>query len=357
MILIENIDNNRPIVENFVPRKYEIGNNKRINIYGARGTGKSALAIDYIAQNHKDGSLYIDFDSPTLFFQNLSVVDLQIYINENDIKILILDHWGYEKQVEMPKVEQVVIISREPLDDKGFMPLQIMPLDYEEFLAFEHHISQTNGFTHFVKSGTLPTMAQSQKTHQLSIKQFLYSKFTLQELKLLSILSTHNTEHLSINQLFTFAKEHMKISKDWLYKTIGDYENEGILYFINDKSGKGGRKMLIYDHATSKYLSTQNNFSVGFDALVGLTLLFHKVSVETLGRDGYIVGNETLIVSAPFGGEDAMWAKSHKKFSLYKKEGIKKVIIVTVSSQYEYEIENISFEALPFYEWSMGDDE
>jgi len=357
MILIENLDNNRPIVENFVPRKYEIGNQKQINIYGARGAGKSALAIDYIAQNHKEESLYIDLDSPALFFQKLSVVDLQIYINENGIKILVLDHWSNQNNVELPIVDQTIIISRKPLGDKIFTLLKIMPLDYEEFLAFEHHISQTNGFTHFIKSGTLPLMAQSQKTHLLSMKQFLYSKFTLQELKLLSILASHNTEHLSINQIFTFAKEHMRISKDWLYKTISDYESEEILYFISDKSNKGGRKMLLYDYAASKYLSAQNNFSTQFDTLIGLTLLFHKASIRTLGRDGYVTDEETLIVSAPFGGEDAMWTKSHKKFSLYKKEGIKKVIMVTVSSQYGYMIENISFEALPFYEWSMGDNE
>lgn len=357
MILIENINSARPKVENFIPRKYEISNNTLINIHGARGVGKSAIAIDYIEQHYKDNSLYIDFDAPALFFNSLSIFDLQIFINDNNIRILVLDHWSDEKNIELPKVNQTLIISRKLIHNDGFAYLHIMPLDYEEFLASEHHISQTNGFTHFLKSGTIPLMAQSQKTHLLTIKQFANGKFTLQELKLLSILSSHNTEHLSINQIFTFAKEHMKISKDWLYKTIKDYKDEGILYFIDDDSLKGGRKMVIFDYALSKYLSGVNNFSVQFDALVGLMLLFQKFSISTLGKDGYIIDNNILIVSAPFGSEDAMWAKSHKKFSQYKKKGIKKVVMITVSSQYEYQIENIKFEGLPFYEWSMSDND
>jgi len=355
MVLLENIDNNRAILDNFVPRKDEIGSASMLNIYGARGVGKSALVLDYIAQLPKDKSLYIDFELPVLLFQKINTLDLQIFINDNGVKILVLDHYNEIGSMELPIVEQIIIVSRKVLSDSRFELLNILPLDYEEFLAFEHHISQTNGFTHFLKSGTLPQMAQNQKTHVLTIKQFLSSKFSSNEIKLLSILASHNTEHITINQIYTYAKEHIKISKDWLYKTISDYEKEGILYFIGDSGSKCGSKMVLYDYAFSKYLSYNNSFIVQFDALVALTLITHKANIRTLQKEGYIINN-TLIVSAPFGSEDAMWLKSQKKFSMYKKEGIQNVIMVTVSSQYEYSIKDIKFTGLPFYEWSMDED-
>jgi hypothetical protein len=42
---------------------------------------------------------------------------------------------------------------------------------------------------------------------------------------------------------------------------------------------------------------------------------------------------------------------------LYKKYNIEKVTIITVNKNYEYDIENIKFEAIAFDEWSIISEE
>ena len=93
-----------------------------------------------------------------------------------------------------------------------------------------------------------------------------------------------------------------------------------------------------------------------FDSTIAMTLIKQGKSFQTLGIHGYVMDDLTLIIPAPFDSEEGMWVKSQKKFSIYKRHGIKKVVMITVANQYEFIIENISFEALPFYEWSITDE-
>ncbi|MGW8168748.1 MAG: AAA family ATPase [Sulfurovaceae bacterium] len=353
MELLEYLQNNTPINENFIPRKCILPNTEYINLYGARGVGKSALVLDHIKQFDKKSVLYIDMDDPNLFFDPLR--ELQQYINQNGIKLLIMDHF-YNNDIKLPKVDGLIIISREPCNIVDFNSIELMPLDYEEFLAFENHIIQTNAFTHFLKSGALPVMAKAYKSHQSIIKQFMQSRFDMQELKLLYILAEHHTEHLSINQIYSFAKEKFKISKDWLYSAIKSFQDEGLIHFIDDISKKGGKKLIIYDTAVAKYLTFKHSFMMQFDSTIAMTLIKQNKNFETLGIHGYVTDDSILIIPAPFDSEEGIWAKSQKKFSIYKRHGIKHVIIITVANQYGFSIENINFEALPFYEWSITDE-
>jgi len=94
-----------------------------------------------------------------------------------------------------------------------------------------------------------------------------------------------------------------------------------------------------------------------FDSMIALSLMKHHIDVQTLGIHGYVTTKDELIIPAPFESEESLWVKSQSKFSIYKKYGIKKVTIVTVANAYEYDIEKLHFEALPFDEWSIVSDE
>jgi len=91
--------------------------------------------------------------------------------------------------------------------------------------------------------------------------------------------------------------------------------------------------------------------------MVALALMKHDIEVQTLGIHGYITKNNELIIPAPFESEESLWVKSQSKFSLYKKYGITRVTIVTVTNTYAYTIEKLGFEALPFDEWSVINNE
>ncbi len=358
MELLEYYHNQRLSTENYVPRKCQVPSLGDINLYGVRGAGKTTIILDLIHNEEEyDSILYIDIEDPNLIFNTLTTLLLQQYIDRVGITLLILDHYEDDLLSFFPKVERLIVVSRIPLAGKSLLPLELFPLDYEEFLAFETSTSQSSGFNHFLRSGTLPLLAKSQKTHTQTMKTFLYSSFDDTERKLLLILAQHHTKHLTVHQIYTFAKEKFKISKDWLYRTIKKFTEEKLILFIEDRYQKSGKKMLLFDFAFAKYLTMGQPFIIQFDTMIALALIKQHIDVQTLGIHGYVTAKDELIIPAPFESEESLWVKSQNKFSLYKKYGIRKVTIVTVTNTYEYSIEKLHFEALPFDEWSVINNE
>ena len=357
MDLLEYYQNQHPINDNYVPRKCQFPPNGDINLFGVRGAGKTTIVLDLLAEEEEENTLYIDFEDPNLIFSPLITVTLQHFIDKNNIRLLVLDHYIERTLPSFPNVERLIVLSRIKLTDASLTPLELFPLDYEEFLAFETGSVQNKGFNHFLRSGTLPGLARSQKTASQSMKTFFQSSFDSNEQKLLLILAQHHTKHLTIHQIYTYAKEKFKVSKDWLYKTMKLFTEEKLVLFINDRYQKSGKKMLLFDFAFAKYLTVGQPFIMQFDTMIALALMKHNINVQTLGIHGYVTKENELIIPAPFESEESLWVKSQSKFSIYKKYNIKKVTIVTVANSYEYDIEELHFEALPFNEWSVINDE
>ncbi len=357
MNLLEYYQNQYPKNDHFITRKCQIPDVGDINLYGVRSAGKTALALDLLLNKDTERSLYIDLEDPNLIFSTLTTLMLQQYIDREGITLLILDHYVDGLFQSFPNVERLIVLSRISLHNKALTGMELFPLDYEEFLAFESTSVGSQGFNHFLRSGTLPQLARSQKTSIQEMKIFFQSNFTQPEQKLLLILAQHHTKHLTTHQIYTFAKEKFKVSKDWLYKTIKIFTEEKLLLFIEDHHEKSGKKMLLFDFAFAKYLTLGQPFILQFDTMIALALMKHYIEVKTLGIHGYITKEDELIIPAPFESEESLWVKSQKKFSLYKKYGVKKVTIVTITNAYEYHIEKLHFEALPFDEWSVINDE
>ena len=357
MELLEYYQNQRYVTENYVPRKCQLPPKGDMNLYGVRGSGKTTMILDLMHEENEETTLYIDLEDPNLIFNTLSTLSLQRYIDREGITLLILDHYQKGYLPYFPNVERLIVLSRIPLEDKGLSPVELFPLDYEEFLAFETSAAQSSGFNHFLRAGTLPVIARSQKTNIKAMKTFLKSSFDENEQKLLLILAQHHTKHLTTHQIYTFAKEKFKVSKDWLYKTMKLFTQEKLVLFIEDRYQKSGKKMLLFDFAFAKYLTIGQPFIMQFDTMIALALMKHHIKVQTLGIHGYVTANDELIIPAPFESEESLWVKSQSKFSIYKKYGIKKVTIVTVANTYEYNIEKLNFEAIPFNEWSVINDE
>ncbi|HHD78850.1 MAG TPA: hypothetical protein ENK98_04345 [Epsilonproteobacteria bacterium] len=357
MQLLEYYHTHLPHSDFFVPRKCQLPSMGDINLYGVRGSGKTSLIIDYLSELPEEHVLYIDMDDPNLIFHTLETLTLQQYIDKNTIELLILDHYEEGILTSFPNVTQLILVTRSPIKDKHFIATELFPLDYEEFLAFEHTTTQNRGFNHFLRSGTLPLLARSQKNAQQAMKTFFQSSFEPQEQKLLLLLAQHHTKHLTTYQIYTFAKEKFKVSKDWLYKTIKRFTEEKLILFMDAHYQKSGKKMLLFDFAFAKYLTLGQPFILQFDTMIALALMKHHIHVETLGIHGYMTKEGELIIPAPFESEESLWVKSQNKFSLYKKYGIQKVTIITVANTYEYTIEKLHFEALPFDEWSVINDE
>ncbi len=357
MQLLEYYHNQYPAIDNYVPRKCQIPPNGDINIFGVRGAGKTYMILDILQDTDKNRTLYIDLDDPNLTFSTITTLALQQFIDRSNITLLILDHYEDDYLTSYPNVERLIVVTRIALHDITLFPVEVFPLDYEEFLAFETNAAQNTGFNHFLRAGTLPHLARSQKIHTLAMKTFFHASFSDNEQKLLHLLAQHHTKHLSTHQIYTFAKEKFKVSKDWLYRTMKLFVQEKLVLFIDDRYQKTGKKMLLFDFAFAKYLAVGQPFIIQFDTMIALALMKHSIEVHTLGIHGYITRDAELIIPAPFESEESLWVKSQNKFSLYKKHGIKKVTIVTVANTYEYDIDKLHFEALPFDEWSVINEE
>lgn len=347
---------NAPKIDKFIPRKSMIPPKGNINLYGVRGSGKTSIAIDSMQEILESVYLYIDARAPHFIFEPLNLEQLQRYITDHSIEVLLLDHYEKAFLPQLPKVNRTILITRTAMNNTLFQPIELYPLDYEEFLAFESN-SIHKGFNHFLRSGTLAPIARQTTGISQHMQTFFYAHFDAQEQKLLLLLAEHHTQHLTTNQIYAFSKEKFKISKDWLYKTMASFVKEKVVHFIEDSYQKSGKKMLLFDFALAKHLTLNQPFIVQFDSMIALTLIKHGIAIKTLGIHGYITQEKELIIASPFESEESLWLKSQKKFSLYKQYGILKVTIITVSNHYEYAIEKIHFEALPFDEWSVSHSE
>ncbi len=356
MDLLEYYHEHPPVNEQFILRKTALPAEGNINLHGVRGSGKTALVLDYV-QEQDEHTFYLDLEDPNLILNTLDTLPLQSYIDEFKITELILDHYEEGMMELFPRVERTIIVSRTPIDEPDFETLQLFPLDYEEFFAFDQASSATIAFNHFLKAGTLPAMAKHKDNTTLAMKQFFQQQFSPNEQSLILILARYHTQPMTTHQIYSFTKEHFRISKDFVYQAIKRFTQEGLLYFIDNAIKRSGKKMIVYDFAFVKYLTSEQPFGTQFDSMIALTLIKHQVSFSTLGNHGYITKENELIIPAPFESEEGFWVKSQKKFSLYKKYGVEKVTVITVANSYEFDIEKVHFEALPFNEWSVTHDE
>ena len=351
MHLLDYFYTNAPTISNFAPRKLNLPDSGSFILRGVRGSGKSALIIDYL-NNQNSNYLYIDCQDPAFIFEEIDINILNEYIKEEGIEILVLDHYFKGFLEALPIVDRVIFVTKEDIDFN--LPIyHLYPLDFEEFLNFKNSSNTQSAFSLYTKFGSLPKIANS-NNYTLNFKELFFEKFDEQEGKVLLILSLFQGKITTSHQIYQRAKESFKISKDWLYKTIKNFINEEVLFTIDTLEAGIGKKHILYDFAFSKYLNKNQPFITTFDALVALALIKHKFKIKAISNPlGYILEDEIILI-APFNSEDNMWTKIQNQFGLFSQLKKEKVTILTLNLNYSFTINNISFNAIPFYEWVVG---
>jgi hypothetical protein len=284
--------------------------------------------------------------------------DIEGFVEANEIEILVLDHYNHDYFQKLPDIYRIIIVS-DYFYDYGdeFKSLEIPLLDYEEFFSFQKRGTEAQIFNQFLRQGTLPQLAIETKPKEQLFYSFIESHFSKSEQRLLIVLAHFNTSFLTTHQLYTYAKERYKISKDLIYRQIKELKERGVIVFIPDVINSNIKKMIFFDFALAKYLSLTQSFPKQFDTMIALSLIKHRVEFKAFGISGYLTESGELIIPAPFESEESFWKKAHNKFITYKIAKVKRVYIITITAQYRFEIENIEFEALPFYEWVVINDE
>jgi len=358
MQLLEYFHDRNNEITTYHPRKFNLPNADKILLYGSPASGKTSMVLDYLMNHDPEFVLYIDFQDPKFQFRDMMEEDADGFIEANEIELLILDHYKHEYFEILPRVKKLIIVSNSYYDyGKEFNYLNLPLLDYEEFFSFQKRGTETQIFNLFLRQGTLPQLAIPTAPKEQLFQNFIRSHFNESEQKLLNVLAYFNGATVTTFQLYTHAKERYKISKDLIYKQIKMFQEWGIINFIYDIQNSSSKKLLFFDFALAKYLTLSQSFPRQFDTMVALSLHKHNIAFKTLGSLGYVTEKQQLISPAPFESEESFWKKSHNRFNIYKKISITKVYIVTIATHYNFSIENIEFEALPFYEWIIINDE
>jgi len=358
MQLLEYFYDRNNEISTYHQRKFTIPNVKKLLLYGSPASGKTSLVLDYLSNYDEEKLLYIDFKDPKFHFRDIMEEDIEGFIEANEIEILVLDHYQHYYFEILPKVRKLIIVSAIYCDYQNeFEYLNLPLLDYEEFFSFQKRGTETQIFNLFLKQGTLPQLAISTAPKEQMFLNFIESHFNESEQKLLTILAHFNGATVTTFQLYSYAKERYKISKDLIYKQIKSFEEKSIINFIFDSYDTKKKKLLFFDFALAKYLTLTQTFLRQFETMIALSLYKHNISFKTFGSLGYLTKENNLIIPAPFESEEIFWKKAHGKFFNYKKMGLTKIYIITVTNTYEFKIEDIEFEALPFYEWIVINDE
>ena len=358
MQLLEYFYDRNNEITSYHQRKFNLPESNKILLYGSPASGKTSLALDYIMEYDSEAILYIDFKDPKFHFKDMMEEDVEGFIEANEIEILILDHYEHEYFERLPLAKKIIIISSSYYNySNTFKYLNLPLLDYEEFFAFQKRGTETQIFNLFLKQGTLPQLALSSAPKEQMFLNFIQSHFNESEQKLLTLLAHFNGATVTTFQLYNHAKERYKISKDLIYKQIKMFQEEGVISFIEDIKSRNSKKLLFFDFALAKYLTLTQSFPRQFETMVALSLHKHNVKFKAFGNSGYITQNRHLIIPAAFENEESFQKKAYEKFSNYKKLNASKVYVITVTNSYEFKIENIEFEALPFYEWIVINDE
>jgi len=358
MQLLEYFYDRNNEITTYHQRKFNIPNVKKLLIYGSPASGKTSLVLDYLMNFDPENILYIDFKDPKFQFKDMMEEDVEGFIEANEIELLVLDHYKHEYFEVFPHVKQIIILSSIYYQyETNFTYLNLPLLDYEEFFSFQKRGTETQIFNLFLKLGTLPQLALSSSPKEQLFLNFIQSHFNESEQKLLNVLANFNGSIVTTFQLYTYAKERYKISKDLIYKQIKIFEKRGVISFIRDEEESKQKRLLFFDFALAKYLTLSQSFSKQFETMIALSLHKHNISFKSFGVHGYITQEKQLIVPAPFESEEYFYKKAHGRFSNYKKLNISKIYIITITNSYEFKIKNIEFEALPFYEWIVINDE
>jgi len=348
MEILEQFFNINTKIDNYLPRSLTLPKEKSFQLIGARATGKSALILHYLHNLPKGSYLYIDCQDPTFILEELNEYEFEQFIKEENIETLVLDHYFSGFIEKIPKVKQLIIVSRE-VTEMELPTFKLYPLD---FIEFSKHNTNSSSFNSYTKRGSLPSVATSSE-HFVKSRELFFEKFEEGDGKVLLILSLFNTKVTTTNQIYKRAKDYFKISKDWLYQTLQKFENEGVLYRLKKLESGFGDKIILYDFAFAKYLNKYQPFINTFDATVALALIKQNINIISLSSPlGYLqLDTNTLTLISPFESSESFWLKAQKNFHTYQQLTSKDIQIVTISNSYEFKIKDITFKAMPFFEW------
>ena len=240
----------------------------------------------------------------------------------------------------------------------GFERLELLPLSFEEFIAFDKRHNEINSMiSAFLAQGGGPKNPFMAPAEILEFEQgLLTANFSRTEILILKECLSFVHAAFSANKIYTALKPRIKISKDAVYGTIAKLERENFIRFLSKVGEPARAKKLYFSHfnmreiLTSKKVFSKKFANVLFCELLGLnTPIFY-----TKELDFYLPALKMGVLVIPFSDADIIFLKFRKILSVLKRLGITSLKVVSMANSGRLEIEGIRCDVIPFHEFALS---
>ncbi|WP_457749298.1 ATP-binding protein [Sulfurimonas sp.] len=352
-ILLEEFYKTDLHVEKYIQRKVFI-DDKSYQISGVSKSGKSYLVKNYLLSLKKSSYLYINCKDIRIEHQKLNA-SLASFCNLNKIDTLVLDN--YNPEISFVNVSQLIITSEIPYDIDVLEHLTLYPLDYEEFLAYEHKYD-SSALNHFFQLGGFACMHTVTPDERVIYLQNVL-QYTLSEIEfdILCLCAKYMSQKLSAFTLYERLKLTRKISKDKLYTSFAHLARKQYIHLLAKYNhARASKKVYLCDTSLKSALSIEKNFAKLFENMVFLELL--KSSTECYyeeGIDFYLPHSDEIILCKPFVDERRLFKKLESIEAFIFSYGITKITVITMNKEGKISHPLSSVDIIPFDIWALGD--
>ena len=352
-ILLEEFYKTDLNVEKYHFRKLFI-DDKSYQINGITQSGKTKLVKNYLLGLKKSSYLYIDCSDIRIDIDKLNTT-LTSYCNRNKVDVLVLDN--YVPEIRFVNVSQLIITSQVHYDIDVLDSLRLYPLDYEEFLAYEHKYD-SSALNHYFQLGGFPAMHKvASDGRNLYIQHAL--KFALEDIEfdIMVLYAKFMSQKLSAFTVYERLKLSRKISKDKLYKSFDSLISKNYIYQLaKNNHTRAIKKVYLCDTSLKAALSIEKDFSRLFENMIFLELL--KSDVKCYYDDGidfYIPNNDEIILCKPFADERRLFKKLESIEAFIFTHSISKVTVITMNKEGNISHPLSEVDIIPFDIWALGD--
>ena len=341
---------------NYTERRYQLDDETSYQLTGITLSGKTAIVKNALLQHKKSHYLYIDCNDLRIDIEELNTI-LFRFCNQNDISILALDN--YKPEIQLPKVKQLIIASNHYNEFKELTHLKVYPLNYEGFLAFEQRFDDT-AISHFFQLGGFPFMHRIPSEERVVyLQEHLQYKLNDISFDLLRLSTQFTSQKVSAFTLYERLKQQRKISKDKLYKHFETLVEDGYLYMLEKyQAPKAVKKLYLCDIAIKNVLSPQKHFGRLFENIIYLEMIkggFEVYYDESI--DFYIPEQNRIIIPQPFGNDETLFKLVEKLEAFIITHGVKRVEVVTMSSEASLHHPFVEVAMEPFNVWALSEGE
>lgn len=339
----------------FVDRKISI-QHKKVILVGPNKSGKTALIYDHLGHYEPSHFLYIDWNDERIDKAEI-IGDLHAFIRKNPIQLLVIEHFDFS--FELPLVDEIILST--PFSHfslKGYKTYTLYPLDFEEFLAFDKkHSNVEHLFNLYTNQGTFPHFIQNNETeHAKHVQEMLH--LLLKE-PLYYLIYKRFCElqgmKISLFQIYNHLKTLTKISKDKLYAITAELVDQKLLFLVEKfEQPHANKKVYLIDFTFKDALTFKKDFLKRFENMVFLELVKRDKQIYYEEGIEFFIPEESLaIICAGFSTTQAIESRLQKLLPTFWALHVKRVEVVTLSSESAQDIEGFSFSIMPFWEWAL----